>query len=370
MSVRYVFDLTLDTDHLSSVNRVDLCFFIRRVVANAQGKIQCSINEEDIERLESQLEKQLVKRKCANVNLSMKLYVPAVYVSNNFQFKSESYSDYVDELFFVVENSPVSEFILNKNKFKDKDFRNMGGETFLHIAARRGEWQIIKYFLEAGKLSVEDEDEFSDTPVFHVVRHDRLDLLCLILHAGLNVGFRNSSNVSLLHVAAESGALRIVKYLLRRNVDVNRRNNEGYTALHNALGQDDTVIIDIFLKHADVDLMVFDNEGNNYLHHSVRNNCIEAVFALLKSRPDLPSQKNSFGKTPLDMAFDLGNGFMIKLLQSDVPPLQCVCAVVIREQVLLNPKLTDKMPNLVKCCILPYKYQSDISSTQISLWYE
>ncbi len=360
--------MSCNYDSENNTEVVDLSFFMGRAVTDHSKRIRFLLNEKNIDQLATQSEKQLVKRKCKYINLSLFYSVPCVYVSTLFEFQSESYDEYVDELFALLEFGSVADFILNKNKFKDKDFRNMLGETFLHIAARRAEWLIIKYFLEEGKLSLGDEDEYSETPVFHVVRQDRLDLLFLMMHSGLDIHFSNSSNVSLLHVAAESGAFRIMIYFLRKGVDVNRVNSQGYTALHNALAQDDLVIIEALIDSLNVDLMLLDSDGNSYLHHSVWNNSIEAAFRLSNLRPMLIRHTNHDGVTPFEMACNLNNDYMVMLLQSDVPPLQHFCAMLVRKLVRCNPKLAHKIPRSVKRHLLPSQYQADTPSDQFSIW--
>ncbi|WP_211828918.1 ankyrin repeat domain-containing protein [Kistimonas asteriae] len=305
------------------------------------------LDEQAVEKLSSQSEKQLVKRKCRNINLSLLQSIPCIYTSAVFEFKSESYSEYIDELFYLLEFGAVAEFILNKNKFKGKDVLNPWGESFMHIAARRGEWLIVKYFVEESDLSIVSEDFHYDTPVFHVVRQDRNDLFILMLFSGLDVEYKNGMNVSLLHVAAESGASRITHYLLRRNVEVNCKDGEGFTAFHNALGQDQIKLIYQLLNCQCLQLDLVDNDQNNYLHHAVRNDHQEIAVALLLRRPVLLKGKNIYGKTPKDTAVDLGNEGIVKLL-SGAAPLQLLCIIRLRSVVLANPGIASRLPALVK----------------------
>ena len=355
------------SEQTSDVKPMDLSFFMGRTLVTQFGKIKYILDEQQVDRLPSQLEKQLVKRKCSNINISLFRLIPSHYFSTSFEFKSESYSDYVDELFFLLEFGAASEFFFNKNKFKGKDFLNPWGESFMHIAARRGEWLILKYFIDESDLSIVGEDFHYDTPVFHVIRQDRYDLFVLMLFSGLDIKYKNGMDVSLLHVATESGASRIIDYLLRKRADVNCKDGEGFTAFHNAIGQDQLKPIYQLLCCQSLQLDVVDNDQNNYLHHAVRNDHQEIAVTLLLRRPELLGGKNIYGKTPKDTARDLSNEVIVHLLSSAVP-LQLLCIIKLRNLIQDHPSIEYSIPALVKSHLASKKYSKATFLPKISSW--
>uniref|UniRef100_A0A3P9HU21 BCL6 corepressor-like 1 n=1 Tax=Oryzias latipes TaxID=8090 RepID=A0A3P9HU21_ORYLA len=106
---------------------------------------------------------------------------------------------------------------------------------------------------------------------------------------------------TLLQRAARLGYQDVVLYCLEKDIgEVNRRDNAGYTALHEASSRGWTQIVQILLKHgADVNCSAQD--GTRPLHDAVASDNLPIVWLLLNHGAD-PTLATYSGHTPVKLA--------------------------------------------------------------------
>ena len=84
-----------------------------------------------------------------------------------------------------------------------------------------------------------------------------------------NVGRNHNITPIQLHFASQFNYTTLAKYLIYRGVDVNTRDDNGYTPLHIASICGNTKIVKYLLKHT-VDISVQDNSGPTPLGEGVQ----------------------------------------------------------------------------------------------------
>ncbi|XP_071392524.1 BCL-6 corepressor-like protein 1 [Centroberyx affinis] len=106
---------------------------------------------------------------------------------------------------------------------------------------------------------------------------------------------------TLLQRAARLGYQDVVLYCLEKDIrEVNRRDNAGYTALHEASSRGWTQIVQMLLKHgADVNCSAQD--GTRPLHDAVASDNLPIVWLLLNHGAD-PTLATYSGHTPVKLA--------------------------------------------------------------------
>ncbi|KAG7329112.1 hypothetical protein KOW79_007286 [Hemibagrus wyckioides] len=106
---------------------------------------------------------------------------------------------------------------------------------------------------------------------------------------------------TLLQRAARLGYQEVVLYCLEKDVrEVNRRDNAGYTALHEACARGWTHIVQVLLKHgADVNCSAQD--GTRPIHDAVAADSLPAVWMLLNHGAD-PTLATYSGQTAVKLA--------------------------------------------------------------------
>lgn len=102
------------------------------------------------------------------------------------------------------------------------------GETPLHLCSTVATARLI---LKAG-ASIEARNIRGESPVFMMVRKNRMEVLRLLLAEGASVQARNNYGLTPLHRAVREGSCEIADLLISYGAQVNAINDEGCTALH------------------------------------------------------------------------------------------------------------------------------------------
>ena len=131
--------------------------------------------------------------------------------------------------------------------------------------------------------------------------------------AGINKNAQNSDGRTVLIGAAARGELDIVNLLLSRGVDVNVKDNRGYTALAHALEARYPEVEEALLNRPETNPNVGGVEGRPVLLAYVWRDNKKATERLLALGADLKSQDKD-GDTALHGAAETGNVEIMRLL--------------------------------------------------------
>lgn len=164
------------------------------------------------------------------------------------------------------------------------------------------------------------------------VREDRLPVCKILLTAGLDVNREGVSGRSPFWHAVACGAKKVVTHLIKtlhppkcRSPSVGRIPSQdrlkgvvdlslycnGMTALHKALSNSDTEIVQILLE-AGANVHQKDQWNASAIHIAVQANSLKAVRLLLLHAADVEQRLN--GKTPLDIAVSCSYASIVQLL--------------------------------------------------------
>jgi len=113
-----------------------------------------------------------------------------------------------------------------------------------------------------------------------------------------------------LHYAANNGILLKVEKLLNAGIDIDAKDNNGWTALHFASQNNHFKTIKLLLEHK-ANPNIHDQQGNGPLWAAAMhaNGKCDGVLLLLKAGSD-PNHKNKHGRSPLYLANTLKNGLV------------------------------------------------------------
>jgi ankyrin repeat protein len=116
------------------------------------------------------------------------------------------------------------------------------GWTALALAAVKGYTEVGEVLLDAG-ASQGVRDAYGWTPLMRAVDRKRIDFVRLLLQKpGADLAIRQEDDATVLHIAAASGDLDIVRLLVAHGADRSARDRNGNTAAEIARSADHTEI--------------------------------------------------------------------------------------------------------------------------------
>lgn len=113
--------------------------------------------------------------------------------------------------------------------------------------------------------------------------------------------------------AVKAGNIKLVKYWLRRGVDINNVDKDGKTALNVAVSLKNTEMVKVLLQmgKGKIDVNKVDNDGFTPLLRAVERTGTDIMEMLLAKRTTNPNIQNKYGWTPLYLS--LSNSFWGKM---------------------------------------------------------
>ena len=185
---------------------------------------------------------------------------------------------------------------------------NGDGRTPLHIAAVRGNEEIVRALVEHS-ARLDTRDNFNFTPISLACLRGHLNIAKYLMDARpADVGY---DLPECLRKAAESGHVSVVWYLLDRGADVNVPNPAGETALGLAAkGQCQTTVV---LLQNGANINVVDNRGYSPLQQALIRDQREISALLIQNGAELHTRSASI-ESPLHIAFTMSNPILVKYI--------------------------------------------------------
>jgi ankyrin repeat protein len=188
-----------------------------------------------------------------------------------------------------LEEDPDMVFVVDK--------RN---DSLLHLAARSGNVELVLWLLERGADACA-ANEFRQLPM-HIAAasgHPAIVREFTRIVPPERLLARDNNENSLLHLAARSGNVELVRWLLELAVDVRAVNEFGLLPVHVAASVGRLEIVKELIGVAPDTLSALDNEENSLLHFAVESSNAELVGWLIERDPDMLDTRNVSAETPL-----------------------------------------------------------------------
>ena len=225
---------------------------------------------------------------------------------------------------------------------KDVDEQDEEGNTYLHLAAEKGDVHDISIAVRSG-ASLTIENRSGSTPLeIAEIRRKRVHAFSRPLSFGkqrvltrLSSTFKEACKLgdvktlkirlcydtalndtdenrnTPLHICCENGRQEAVLMLISVKADINAKNRRGLTPLDTAADID---IVDMLLKHGTNTQGVETGKALVFsLHHACRRGLVGIVSHLLQTGADV-SAVDSNGETPFHAACEHGNTDILRLL--------------------------------------------------------
>ncbi|GBO41994.1 Ankyrin-3 [Araneus ventricosus] len=202
---------------------------------------------------------------------------------------------------YLVERKHMSLGMCDKN-----------GKTPLHVAVGNQSNDAVEYIskLEVGTIR---KDEMGSTPLHYAIYMHNTDAANILLEKGTNVNENKShGNYTVLHEAARSGNLILVKLLIAMKAGIDSKSDFGETPLHLATVTKHMEIVEAFVVNG-ADVNAKDEAGATPLLNAAFTGSMEIVEFLLQHEADLSaSDYRQF--TPLMVSTINGHTSVAELL--------------------------------------------------------
>ncbi|XP_057313101.1 serine/threonine-protein phosphatase 6 regulatory ankyrin repeat subunit B-like isoform X3 [Hydractinia symbiolongicarpus] len=189
-----------------------------------------------------------------------------------------------------------------------KDYRDCA----LHLAARRGDYNIMKVLVENG-AEVDQTNLEGQTPL-HIACSEGDEQTVKYLHESKASGsIKDRRNRTAIHVATETGNKQIIEMLIDKfHSDINQRSKDGSTLVHLAAKCGHADVALYFVKRG-VPIQMPNKEGAVALHEAAKQGHVHVVRALI-SKGALTNTLTKDKYTPLHTAVRYGKHLVVQIL--------------------------------------------------------
>lgn len=190
------------------------------------------------------------------------------------------------------------------------------GKTCLQVAAHQGHVQLVHLLLRL-HANVNVVDKEGDSTLHYAAFGNQPDIMTVLIQHGADINVLNASLCSALHISAHKRPPHCVRVLLEHGADVNAQDSYGDTALHDAIGKDNSDVVDLLCAAPALNLAVRNNRGFNALHHAALKGNVAAARRILGIARQLVDVKKDDGFAALHLAALNGHASMVEVLVRD-----------------------------------------------------
>ena len=185
------------------------------------------------------------------------------------------------------EHLNLCKMLITKHNF-DVQMVDNNGWTALHSSAKKGSYQLFKYFADIGTDITLKTNNGSN--YLHIAaEYGHLSLCKAVINKhNFDSGIPNSDGRTALHFSASSGNYELVKYFADAGIDINLKTNNGMNCLHIATYCEHLDLCKKLIKKHNFDVQMADNNGWTPLHFSAR----KGSFELFKYFADIGTEVN------------------------------------------------------------------------------
>ncbi|MDF2550344.1 MAG: ankyrin-3-like, partial [Chlamydiales bacterium] len=211
-----------------------------------------------------------------------------------------------------VGHLPIVELLLENGARVDSQTKD--GSTPLHIACQKGFLEIAQKLLETDKETIAIQAEGGFTPLHMAAIYGQLPIVKLLLENGARVNSQIIGGWTPLHIACQKGLLEIAQKLIETDKEtIAIQGGRGFTPLHLAASFGQLPMVELLLKNgAQIDSQAED--GSTPLHMACQKGFLEIAQKLIETDKETIAIQDRQGFTPLHMAASFGQLPIVKLL--------------------------------------------------------
>ncbi|XP_053982841.1 ankyrin repeat domain-containing protein 16-like [Hylaeus volcanicus] len=185
------------------------------------------------------------------------------------------------------------------------------GDTALHVAAREGHLNVVRYLCEAfdkPDFRVDVANKDMKRPLHDAAQFARSDVVKYLIEKGADVNaLRRADWTPLMLACTKTGseACECIATLLQAEANPFIQNKDGWTSLHIVCRAGDPNALDLLLKSSSECISRIDDRSNNgrsVMHIAAFHGHKKIIERLAAIRPCLVNARDSSGHTPVHEA--------------------------------------------------------------------
>ena len=194
----------------------------------------------------------------------------------------------------------------------DVNHRDSDNKTALHWAMDQNHTGVVQLLIDAGaEIDLKSGDGRFLVHLASLL--GALDVVKLLVRVGAGVCVTDNGGSTCLILASYSGHIETVRYLVGLpEVDVNHRDSDDYTALHCAMEEKHTDVVQLLID-AGADIETKDNDGRSPLHCACDSGALDIVKMLVEAGAGVRDTDN-VGSTCLTLAAEYGHTETVRYL--------------------------------------------------------
>lgn len=210
-------------------------------------------------------------------------------------------------------------------KFVDLEKKNSDGETSLHVAVKKNHTKLVKLMLENGAIPDTRSDNGGESALHFAIRNNSSEIIDILASQNIisaetvDFNLETSAGDSPLSLALTLKRNELVPQLIRGGSNVNARNKDGLSLLHQAiLNRSSETAVFLIQNGAHIEEKTLDGETPLIL--SIREECEEVVDILCSKGASMSSEN---GTNPLYLALEMRQDVVANILVSHGIDLDC-----------------------------------------------
>ena len=149
-----------------------------------------------------------------------------------------------------------------------------------HQLAQDGELDMLKVLFETTDLGFRvPSDKQSSTLLHDAARTNQVETMRFLIEMGSPINGVDADGNTALHVATNACAFEAIQFLLNKSADNTILNNSQDAALHIAVRSGNVDLVNVFLQHESVDLIVAGYRKRTPLHIAAEHDLVDVVDA-------------------------------------------------------------------------------------------
>jgi ankyrin repeat protein len=241
-------------------------------------------------------------------------------------------------LFFAAQDNRLDVVKLLIAAGAEVNKARVGGWNPLLIAAVDGHAGVVSVLLETAGVDLNaaftDGEDAGMTPMFLAAQENRLDVVKLLIAAGVDVNTARAEGATPLHAAAHNGHAGVVSVLLETaGADMNAASTDGelsgITPLFLAAQNGHEDVVSVLIETPGVDPNAAPSDGKRAgvtpLFSAAQDNRLDVVKLLIAAGADVNKARDDDGCTPLHVAAEAGHADVVDLLIADGAKVNATC---------------------------------------------